>query len=160
MRKVLLIEDNPTKMRAIQTVITQSFVAEVSTASSISFAYSTLPLRTWDLVILDMTFQASQGTGREISKEALAGIEVLQYVQRMGGGAPVIVATQHTTFASKEFPEVNSLRELDVILKDAFPEVYREIVLIDLASEKWKREIRRAIRRVWGGIGKVTNSYR
>jgi CheY-like chemotaxis protein len=153
MRQVLIIEDNPIKQNAIKGVIEGAFKAKVLAAASISLAYPALSMQVWDLIILDMTFQASGGAGREISKEALAGVEVLQYIQRTGIEAPVLVATQHTTFLSKEFPDINSVEKLHEILRDGFPSAYRETVRIDLASDAWKAELCGAIRRVWGTHG-------
>lgn len=160
MKKLLIVEDNPVKLNAIRTLLEDEFVVDVTAASSISFAYATLDFAPWDLVILDMTFQASQGTGREISKEALAGIEVLQYIQRMGSPAPVIVATQHSTFPSKEFVSIDSLEELHQLLLGGFPGVYRETVRIDLASDAWKNDLRKAIIKIWGRDAAAEHSNR
>ncbi|MGY4157886.1 CheY-like chemotaxis protein [Bradyrhizobium sp. USDA 4461] len=154
MKYVLVVEDNPTKLGALKLLLSERFGVKVSTASSIAHAYTTLQLREWDLIVLDMTFQASHGAGREISKEALAGVEVLQYIQRSGLAVPVIVATAHTKFVSKEFGEIGSLDDLHLVLRQAFPMVYRALVWIDLKDDGWKGTLSDAIEGVWGATAK------
>jgi PleD family two-component response regulator len=145
---VLVVEDNSSKADHISQIIKLGYDAEVEVVPTISGAYSVLDYRKWDLVILDMTFQVSSGLGHAVRKEALAGIELLQYMSAKRLYYPVIVATQHDFFSQGAGVNINSIEELDVNLKKAFPIHYRATVRVDLASSEWHQELTNAMRQV------------
>jgi len=145
---VFIVEDNLTKREAIEKALPFLESVECDSTTSISAAYRAIDGRAWSLIILDMTFQISLGAGSASTKEALAGIELLQYMTRRQIKAPVIVATQHTSFSSPGLPTINSIETLHEILKDLFPANYRETVHIDLADDGWKTKLQLAVCKV------------
>lgn len=142
---ILIIEDNQTKRTEIEKAAHAALSCEVLGVSSISQAYRSIEGKPWDLIILDMTFQVAQVTGLENSKEALAGIEILQFIGRRRLDTPVIVATQHTSFTTIQMPDITSIKALDELLYELFPENYRGTVEVDLSEEGWKSELQREI---------------
>lgn len=142
---ILIVEDNQTKRLEIEKSIKSSMEADVIGASSIRQAYSSLEHKRWDLIVLDMTFQVTQSAGHESAKEALAGIEILQFISRRQIETPVVVATQHSSFSSLDMPGIDSVQKLDDLLRDLFPENYRSVVEVDLSEETWKFTLQREI---------------
>lgn len=149
---ILIVEDNQTKRTEIEKSIKSSMDADVIGVSSIRQAYISLEHKKWDLIVLDMTFQVTQSAGHESAKEALAGIEILQFMARRQIDIPVVVATQHSSFSSVDMPGIDSVQKLDELLSDLFPENYRNTVEVDLSEEGWKfvlqREIHSALKKV------------
>jgi CheY-like chemotaxis protein len=146
--KVLVVEDSGSKSDSIIQIVRLHYDADVECVSTISSAYAVLNHTKWDLVILDMTFQVSQGLGQVVRKEALAGIELLQYMSAKQLNFPVIVATQHDYFSQGGWINISSIDELDALLSEAFPNQYRSTVHVDLASSDWHHELMKAMRRI------------
>jgi DNA-binding NtrC family response regulator len=143
--RILVVEDNATKQAEIENALQGEF--EILSTKSIAGAYRLIS-GTWDLVVLDMTFQVGQTRGHESAKEALAGIELLQYMASRSIEVPVVVATQHTSFTTSEMPAIDSIAKLHTLLADAFPETYRHTVEVDLSEETWKTKLREIVRSV------------
>lgn len=142
---ILIVEDNQTKRTEIEKAVHLALPAEVIGVSSISQAYRSIEYKYWDLIILDMTFQVAQGMGQESAKEALAGIEILQFIARRAIKTPVVVATQHSSFSSIELPEINSIGALDQLLRELFTENYCATVEVDLSEEGWKTSLQNEV---------------
>jgi CheY-like chemotaxis protein len=147
-RNVLVVEDSSSKADSITQLVKLHYDAQVEWVSTISGAYAVLNRKPWDLVILDMTFQVSQGLGQAVKKEALAGIELLQYMSAKQLSYPVIVATQHDEFSQGGWININSIDQLHSLLSEAFPDQYRSVVHVDLMSSDWHLELMKAMRRV------------
>jgi CheY-like chemotaxis protein len=152
---VFIVEDNQSKLLEIKKALPNVFRHDVTDTSSIAGAYRLIANREFDLVILDMTFQVSNSKGKQVAKESLAGIEVLQYMDRKNITAPVIVATQHTSFHTPEISGIDSISKLDGLLKELFPKNYFTTVLVDLAGEAWKEQLSDAALRAVAGRGEA-----
>ena len=113
---------------------------------NINAAYPNVEHFSWDVVILDMTFQVSSAEGSEARKVALAGLELLQYMSSKQIAVPVIVATQHAVFVQPGYLSIGSIQELAELLRESFPRNYAGVVSVDLASEGWHQELVRLIR--------------
>jgi CheY-like chemotaxis protein len=149
---VLIVEDNKTKRVEIEKALPPGIDFDVNSTPSIAQAYRALANKPWDIVILDMTFHVAQSAGQESAKEALAGVEMLQFITQRRIAVPVVVATQHRVFSTPEMPGIDSIEKLDQLLQSLFPENYRGIVEVDLAEEGWKRDLQDAIRRALGPV--------
>jgi CheY-like chemotaxis protein len=145
---VLIVEDNAEKSKAIETIIRSQFTGRIDFAQTISSAYSQLEHHNWDLVILDMTFQVSQGLGQAVRKEALAGLEILQFMTSKNLSYPVIVATQHSSFSQVGLISLSSVEELHSLLSETFPEIYRETITVDLTTNEWHAALLSAAKRI------------
>jgi DNA-binding NtrC family response regulator len=143
---VLIVEDNAEKSELLETILRSEFKGQIDFAQTISGAYSQLEHHKWDLVILDMTFQISQGLGQAVRKEALAGLEILQFMSSKNLTYPVIVATQHSVFSG--VINLASVEELHALLSETFPEIYRETIRVDLTTTDWHATLLNAAKRV------------
>jgi hypothetical protein len=101
--------------------------------------YPLLEAQDWDLILLDMSFQAVD-SGSETKKRPLAGRQILQFMRARALTRPVIVVTQNMIF-SDGATIVESITELDVKLKKYFGEIYQSTVFIDLATDTWHRKL-------------------
>lgn len=149
---VLIVEDNVTKQNALATAMPILHEFDTNFAPSISQAYIAISRKPYDIIILDMTFQVSQSAGRETSKEAIAGIELLQYMSRRRIRSLVIVATQHTSFSTPETPGIDSIEKLDSLLSELFPANYRTTVKVDLSEDSWRTQFESAVMKVIGEL--------
>ena len=140
MKQGLIIEDNAQKEMRMREALAPRKDIGFQTCRSIKVAYPMLLGDKWDLILLDMTFQVNLGIGTEVSKEPLAGLEVLQYMYARNIGSPVVVVTQHNTFSDGSI-RISSLADLDYKLKRYFPKIYRAVVCVDLASTRWQDEL-------------------
>jgi CheY-like chemotaxis protein len=145
---VLVVEDSAEKSKLIETVLRSQFTGRIDFAQTISSAYSQLEHHKWDLVILDMTFQVSQGLGQAVRKEPLAGLEILQFMTSKELLYPVIVATQHSVFSQVGIIHLSSVEELHSLLLETFPEIYRETIRVDLTTTDWHAALLDAAKRV------------
>jgi CheY-like chemotaxis protein len=150
--KILIVEDNQGKRDAVKSILSATFDCQIKEAASITQAFMQLRTQFFDLVILDMSFQGNPGSGQAIAKESLAGIEVMQYIIRRPHKPFVVVATQHELFSTSDLLNINSIAELDRLLKEGFPDIYRGIVRVVLAKEKWKADLVKLARRCLDGI--------
>jgi DNA-binding NtrC family response regulator len=139
-REILIIEDNPHKDKNMREVIKKIGDVVFTSCRDVRTAYPLLQKKTWALALLDMTFQGNQGFGIESKKEPLAGLEILQFMVANQLRFPVIVVTQHTTFADGQI-NVRSIDEFDSKLRKYFMGIYRGIVHVDLASTEWQSQL-------------------
>jgi len=145
---ILVVEDNSSKAEQIIQTVKFHYDVQPEWVPTISGAYAVLEYKQWDLVILDMTFQVSQGLGQAVRKEALAGIELLQYMSAKRLYFPVIVATQHDFFRQGGWVNIESVDDLHKMLTAAFPKQYRAVVHVDMASSDWQIELMKTMRRI------------
>ncbi|MEH2480636.1 CheY-like chemotaxis protein [Nitrobacteraceae bacterium AZCC 2146] len=145
MTRILIVEDNKLKGDEIAAQIRSRYDADFEFIPTISGAYAMLEHDVWDLVILDMTFQVSSGIGQAVKKEALAGLELLQYMTGKRIKYPVIVATQHTVFSQSGLLNIGSVEQLHDLLRQAFPGIYRGIVRVDLTNQSWHADLLSAV---------------
>lgn len=150
-REIFIIEDNPIKKKEIENALPSDIPRKVTWTTAISQAFRVLESRSWDLIILDMTFQVSTGGGNEMAKEPLAGLEVLQYLKRRKIAVPVIVATQHSSFVSTDRTDIDTVDKLHALLARLFPSNYRETVRVDLSEDSWKLGLQAAVVKALGG---------
>ncbi|TIQ79902.1 response regulator [Mesorhizobium sp.] len=145
--RFLIVEDNEEKARQITEIVETFAPTVVFHVRGLRAAYPAIQTGAWDIVVLDMTLHAAEGTFSAGSKESLAGIEVLQAMQAGGDTAPVIVATQHDVFRQDPL-FFESVEALDIALRDAFPDIYFCTVRVRLGSDLWKNEIKERIQQL------------
>lgn len=145
--RILIIEDNTAKKDAIVAALPPELDCMPLHAPSIAQAYRAIEGGGLDIIILDMTFLVSQGTA--LAVEALAGVEILQYLNRRRNAAQVIVATQHSSFSGSEIPNIDSLEKLHEGFSRAFPKNYREVIQVNTEHDDWHLSLRRAVREAY-----------
>lgn len=139
---LLVVEDNDFKYQQILTVL-----KDVPTLRVKTFKAALPQIRTgsFSAIILDMTFQVLETTGQTDSLEALAGLQLLQYMKRIGKKTPVIVTTQHTTFHQPGTATIQGVEALDELLKAGFSGTYVGCVYM-AEGNGWEAELMQHMR--------------
>ncbi|PVE50489.1 hypothetical protein DC415_10360 [Agrobacterium tumefaciens] len=149
--RILIVEDNEDKATQLKEVCLELLQAMPDHVRGLRGAYPALASKVpWDLIILDMTLHAAEGQLSAISKESLAGIEILQALNAGGRAIPVLVATQHDVFRQENI-SFKDIPSLDEALTDAFPGIYFGIVRVRLGDDEWKLDMRRKIQNIFAG---------
>lgn len=149
--KVLIIEDQEIKKNEIRTLIAEIFsgACEISCIEDYRPALASITYMSWDLIVLDMSFEASKGTDDESSFQSLAGLQVLQHMRRRNISIPVIIVTSHTQFNDQESLSFESINDLDKHIKIAFSPFYKGTVLYKPKSSAWTHQVREIINNVF-----------
>jgi len=140
--RVLIVEDSNQKYSYIEGVLEDVGGLSWRRAESIRSAFSLIKGHDWDIILLDMNFENTEGIARDTRKEPLAGVEVLQFLDSVGSEAQVIVVTQHDSFALPDGSAVLSLHELNHHLEEAFPKNYIGLIPARLARSDWLANLR------------------
>lgn len=140
-RSVLIVEDNVHKFDYMKGALAHIDDLVIDHARSIRSAFRLIQRRDWDIVLLDMTFEDAEGIQRDLRKEPLAGLDVLQFLDEKRSKTSVIVVTQHDSFIidDEDFEEEIELskEELDEDLRNAFPRNYVGLVSARMARHDW-----------------------
>jgi CheY-like chemotaxis protein len=148
-RKVLVVEDQREKSQAIRDCLAEADgqFEIVETDTVLIAAHLLSSGDAWSGIVLDLSFRRTQQAGSQLSRPYLAGLEILQQLNEMRMEYPVIVATQHDSFASTKYGDFKSTEELIGVLRDAFPLNFRELIEVDLGGSDWRVALTNAARR-------------
>ena len=138
--RILIIEDQETKYRAIEHVLVTKFGANVQWIRSVANSLGSLN-QNWDAIILDMNFPAVGGAGRDLGRQETSGVKVLQVMVSQNIGTPVIIATAHDSFAYNRALRITSIEDLRSKMRKAFPAIFKGAVKVDYASDDWHDEL-------------------
>lgn len=148
-RKILIVEDQREKSQAIRECLAEADsrfdIVETDTIFIAGHLLSSGDA--WSGIVLDLSFRRTQQSGSQLSRPYLAGLEILQQLNEMRLGYPVIVATQHDSFVSTKYGDFKSTEELIEVLRDAFPFNFRELIEVDLGGADWRLALTSAARR-------------
>lgn len=84
-----------------------------------------------------MTFEVLENKSQTATLQALAGLQVMQYMRRTGLQTPTIVVTQHSSFQQPGTPVIPDIETLDTVLKTNFPGLYRGYVFMT-ETNNWR----------------------
>jgi CheY-like chemotaxis protein len=148
-RNVLIIEDDRNKSRALRECLVSAGIPDSSIrlTETIVVAAQLIDIEDFSGILLDLAFHASQESSQLASKRYLAGVNILRQLEEMRKSVPVIVATQHKSFESAEFPEIESVGDLRQQLSEAFEENFKGLVEVELGSNTWREELVALVRR-------------
>ncbi len=145
--KILIVEDNASKEVKVRKALAP-LGRETIWMRSITDAFRLVTEQPWELIILDMTFLVDRSAGFDSSRQSMAGVELLQFMARRRLHIPVIVATSHDAFSSAQLGTIEGVAALDDMLRDAFPEVYRATIKVDLSEDEWQTRLLGAARSI------------
>lgn len=135
--RVLIIEDDANKMRALVDFLQDYSISDVISRTSFHSGVQALLEKQFDLVLLDMTMPiyditVSDTGGRPLP---LAGRDILFTIGRKKIKTKAIVVTQYESF------EGTSLSQLDRDLRDSFPDQYCGCVYYNTTQNLWKAQL-------------------
>lgn len=140
---VLLVEDNENKMRAISSFYRNEFprddlfIAD-SLIDGLRYARDLAP----SFILLDMSLPNRAGATpghRTSATQAFAGKEFIWRVKRMSFQTKILVVSMFETFGAS--PNIITLTDIDMEMKDRYPEIYLSAVHYSQSDERWQSEI-------------------
>lgn len=140
MKKILIIEDNETKLQHISEFCTAN-IAQCSITDRRSYNAAQQEVRfhgsDYDIILLDVsmnTYDTKKDDNGE--QEPLAGSNILRFMRLRRIKTPVIVVTMYESFV--DGVRINALDER---FKNQYGEFYIGFVYYNLKNEDWKDEL-------------------
>lgn len=140
MSKILIIEDNETKLQHIRAFCKQSLKQCVLIdKQSYNSAQQEVIFHgeEYDLILLDVSMN-TYDTQKEdnVEQEPLAGANILRFMKLRRITTPVVVVTMYESFV--DGVRINALDER---FKTQYKDIYRGFVYYNLKSDDWKDEL-------------------
>lgn len=140
MSKILIIEDNETKLQHIRAFCKQSLKQCVLIdKQSYNSAQQEVIFHgeEYDLILLDVSMN-TYDTQKEDNgeQEPLAGANILRFMKLRRITTPVVVVTMYESFV--DGVRINAL---DKRFKTQYKDIYRGFVYYNLKSDDWKDEL-------------------
>lgn len=149
--KILIIEDNYSKLKQIRLFVKQSY-PDVSIHDAVSYTAGLRRIyaEKWDILLLDMSLpvydMSQQETGGD--KKSIAGKEIMKRMINKNIFIPTIVITQFDTFGENEI----SIKTLNVEFEESLNKVWCGTINYDDSSNKWKIDLKKQLDKVLKGI--------
>jgi CheY-like chemotaxis protein len=146
--KILIVEDREEKCKQILDFLRTEFgLSDVQVRHSYNTGLAAIKADPPDLILLDMSMTTfdrtrSQSGGRS---RPYAGRDILHEIKRKRMPTRAVVVTQFETFAEGT-PQKTTLNELRKELEVDFPEHYLGTVFYRVASNEWRRQLKRFLR--------------
>lgn len=140
---VLVIEDSDAKLASVVAALKAMLPQyPIETAKSVRSAVAALQIKTFRLIVADMSLPTFDVESRERggTPRPFGGIEVFDYLVREGLATPVIVVSSYQALVdgSRSMP----LEKLADDLARDYPDNYHGYVYFDSAYSNWERELR------------------
>lgn len=140
MKKILIIEDNETKLQHIKDFCSEN-IAQSTITDKRSYNTAQQEVRLhgsdYDVILLDVsmnTYDTKKDDNGE--QEPLAGSNILRFMRLRRIQTPVIVVTMYESFV--DGVRINALDER---FKTLYGEFYKGFVYYNLKNEDWKDEL-------------------
>lgn len=149
--KILIVEDDPNKLRQIISFL-EELDCETDSARSFNSALKMLNSEEYkfNLIVLDMQLPTFDRTPQEPGgrQRPLAGKQLLDEMRRRGLAIPSVVVTQFRNFGDKG-NEITFEQLKQALSPDAYPNLVK-IVYYHADTNSWKSEIRDVVAAVEG----------
>lgn len=129
--KVIIIEDDPNKLKAVTSHLKKNGDIDLVTYSSFQSGLRGILSSSFDLLLLDMSVPAYD-SGRPLP---LAGRDILFLLKRKKIHLRTIILTQYEDF------DGISLANLHANLKQEFPENYLDYVYYNVTQDSWRDKL-------------------
>lgn len=136
-RKILVIDDQEAKFELLKKVIRSILpFAEFEHVRHLRAAIPQLESYEWHLVILDMSFGVNDAPSEASGFVELAGLQVLQHMDRADLKVPVIIYTAHTNFSNPPRGNIVGIDALESWVKKYFDDIFFGCVYSKDTEEK------------------------
>ena len=140
LKRILIIEDNETKLQHIRTFCQQHLKQCVlNDKQSYNSAQQEVMFHgaEYDLILLDVSMNTYDTQKEDIGEqEPLAGANILRFMKLRRISPPVVVVTMYESFV--DGVRINALDER---FKTQYKEIYKGFVYYNLKSDDWKDEL-------------------
>lgn len=143
---VLIIDDQIKKYNELQRYFSDHR-KEVKTEWARNFrsAQNTLQRRSFDLIVLDMSFPVHGATSEDTAFEGLAGLHVLQFLWRSRIRTKVVICTSHMEYSDPTFGRIIGLDSLKDHVARTFGDTVIDCVLIGADESIWHAALGKAL---------------
>lgn len=145
--RVLLVEDEDPKRQHLLTFCDEVFEdVQVEQAASVRGAIDLLRLENVDLVLLDMSLPTFDIAAKERGgrPQGAGGIEIIRFLDMMDRVVPIVVVTAYP--AIQIDGRQQTLDEVDALLREEHPNLYRGLVYFNSVYGGWRQELETAMR--------------
>ena len=140
MNKILIIEDNTTKLKNIRNLCSREFSAyQIVDKQSYNSAQQEVVYHgnEYDLILLDVSMNTYDITKEDnMEQEPLAGANILRFMKLRHLVTPVIVVTMYESFV--DGVKINALNDR---FSEHYSEIYKGFVYYSLKNDEWKDEL-------------------
>ena len=140
MNKILIIEDNATKLKNIHALCSQHFpTCRIVEKQSYNSAQQEVIFHggEYELILLDVSMNTYDIKKEDnIEQEPLAGSNILRFMKLRKLKTPVIVVTMYESFV--DGVKINALDER---FRTQYDDIYKGFVYYSLKNEDWKDEL-------------------
>lgn len=150
--KILLVEDDAPKKRAIeQLLIEHNPRAEITSAGSLTSAISAIEEQEFDIAVIDMSIPTyefaidKEGGGQP---EGFGGAEILRFIESESPNTISIVVTQYQEFPDKSAGTTKRIEELIQELKSEFPVNLFGVFHYSSQRGTWREEVKAALDKI------------
>ena len=145
--RVLLVEDEDPKRQHLLKFCAEVFKnIQVEQAASVRGAIDFLRVEQIDLMLLDMSLPTFDIAAKERGgrPQGAGGVEIIRFLDMMDQAVPIIVVTAYP--AIQIDGHLKSLDEIDVLLREEHPGLYRSLVYFNSVYGGWRQELETAMR--------------
>lgn len=148
MKKILLIEDNQSKLEKIKLFLSESFPqfeVEIRTSFNSGLTEIVGNYLMYEFILLDMSMQIYDISNEESGGDPipLAGKNILANMYYREIPNRVIVITMYENFV-----DGTKIHDLDKNLADEFPDNYKGYVSFSHSNKKWMEDLKTAINKI------------
>lgn len=148
--KILYIEDEISKANNVIKVITDDFSdVTITSCRSYNSGVNELRIKEFDIILLDMSlpiYDTDKVESYNNEFETFGGIDILEEVNRLGIDSKVIIITAFDVLSDKDTQI--SLEQLDLNMKEEFPDEYICSIHYNSSSLEWSRSLLEEIGKV------------
>ncbi|MCH4891402.1 response regulator [Acidaminobacter sp. JC074] len=158
--RILYIEDEISKANSVMKVINDEYPRiQLSHCRSYNSGVNMIRNEKFDVILLDMSlpiYDADKVESYNNEFETFGGIDILEEVNRLELESKVIIITAFDVLSDKE-TEI-SLEQLDLNMKDEFPDEYICSIHYNSSSLEWKRILLDEVKKIKGECTNVENT--
>ncbi len=140
--KVLIIEDNPNKLKQIKNFLKEYYnQPQIEEARSFNGGKAKLYEETWDLILLDMSLPTYDITHTEYGgdKKPVAGKNLMKRMLNRKIFTPVVIITQFETFDDDRI----SLDSLNQEFNEKFSNIWKGTIFY--GNDDWNIELKKLL---------------
>lgn len=147
-QRVLVVDDQDAKFDLLKKIASSALPdAEFVHVRNFRAAIPQLESYDWQLVILDMSFGVNDAPSEASAFVELAGLQVLQHMDRADLSVPVVIYTAHTNFSNPPKGNIIGVDALEKWIRKYFEDIFLGCVYSKDSEEKQTRKFSELIGR-------------
>jgi len=139
----VLIDDLPEKKAAVQRFIEKYYPNdELTWFKNFRQAQNNLLVYTFDLLLLDMSFEVHGAVAEDLAFNGLAGLHVLQFMWASEIEIPTVILTSHENYSDPDFGVLRGIDALRNHAREVFGETVIDVVKLVPDEAIWNAQLK------------------